>query len=194
MRTLIRFVATCVAITLVVTAAKRWMRSRDDERTRAVEIQPVAEVPHPPEAVEMPPTPAPPGEVIRIVTSNGAAFLALRDHLIVGGLSDSVRALANSEIDRSMAKDSSTSVIGRAVASAVVDGVKHLLGKELSVPVSEIQDVQFVDGRIAFQYRGSSKRHLTFDDFKNDGTEFLAQFKPADAKRFVEFVRREIRR
>jgi hypothetical protein len=190
MRTLIKFVAACLAITAIVSVVKR--RSPRAERPERVVVS-VPEPPDPPAMVEAPADVVhPPGEAIRIVTTNGSAFLSLRGDLIVAGLSDSVRAIAQQEIDKSLAKDSSASVVGRAIANAVVGGVKNLLKTELTVPLRELEDVQYEDGRIEFRYSASSKRHITFDDFKSDRQEFLAQFPPDQAREFAVRVRAKL--
>lgn len=131
-----------------------------------------------------------PGEV-RIVTNNGAAFLALRGDDVVAGLSDSIRRIVEVEMAKEM--DEHKSGIGGAIQSAVLTGVNKLLDKEISVPVSEIRDIEYRGNRIVISYKnGKPKRILDFDNIKHNNNTLLEQFSEEDARKLVEAVRIKI--
>lgn len=133
-----------------------------------------------------------PGEV-RILTKNGAAFLALRDDDVVAGLSDSLREVVAVEMKKEMSKHESG--IGGMIQSAVRSGVEKLLDKEISVPVSEIETIDYRGRRIVIAYKeGKSKRMISFDHIKNNDQSLLEQFSEEDARRLVEAVRVKITR
>lgn len=130
-----------------------------------------------------------PGEV-RIMTTNGVAFLALRGDDMVAGLSDSLREVVAVEMKKEMKHESG---IGEMIQSAVRTGVEKLLDKEIAVPVSEIRDIEYRDNRIVIIYKnGKPRRVLNFDNIKNDDQTLLEQFREEDARRLVDAVRVKI--
>ena len=148
-----------------------------------------------PSVVEMPATPEvalPPlraGEV-RILTTNRAAFMALRDNHIVAGLSDSMLRHIQVEMRRELRKES-TQGVGAAIGKAVVDGVSKLLEKEIAVPVADVRDISYDGRKIVIKYRGGEpKGMLNLETIKSDGDRtLLEQFSAQDAQRFVEAVK-----
>lgn len=157
----------------------------------------IAEAPAPasaPAMVEMPAAPdvvLPPlraGEV-RILTTNRAAFMALRDDQIVAGLSDSLRRHIQAEMKREL-DESKGNGVGAAIGKVVVEGVNKLLGGEITVPVSDIRDISYDGRKIVIRYRNGEPRGLHLESIKSDGDRtILEQFAEQDARRFVEAVK-----
>ncbi len=165
----------------------------------------VVAVPHPPAApaergakavvrrVE-----AVPGEVrvdpreVRIVTENRTTFMSLRDDRIVAGMTDSLRKHIDAEMKREVARE--TSGVGATIAQSVVSGVNKLLEHEISIPVSEVRDIDYVGRRIVIRYRRGQPRGLNLESIKTDGDRtILEQFSEEDARRFVEAVKVRIK-
>lgn len=147
-----------------------------------------------PSVVEMPATPEvalPPlraGEV-RILTTNRAAFMALRDDHIVAGLSDSMRRHIRLEMKRELDKSKAEGV-GAAIGKVVVDGVNKLLGGEITVPVSDVRDISYDGRKIVIRYRKGEPNGINLETIKSDGDRtLLEQFSAQDAQRFVEAVK-----
>lgn len=132
------------------------------------------------------------GDRIRIITTNRAAFLALQGDDIVAGFTDSLQRSVRQEIARDM-KDESK--MGRMIGEVVASGVSKVLGKQLSVPLAEVRDIDYDGKRIVIDYRrGRKDAMITLESLKGDGDKtLLEQFSEADARRFVEAVKVRIR-
>jgi hypothetical protein len=207
------------AATLTVGLAiyKGVSRSGDDHDRKWKKIARVdaphpADAPHPPDAPHPAAAPHPaeapepatavaampadvaigPDEQIRILTTNRAAFLSLRDDHLVAGLSDSIRQLVSIEMKK---KTETRAGVGAMIENAVRSGVEKLLEKEIAVPVSEIRDIDYRGNRIVIRYRhGEPPGVINLESIKSDGNRtLLQQFSEADARRLVEAVRVRIR-
>ena len=132
-----------------------------------------------------------PADHVRIITTNGAAFMMLRDDHLVAGLSDSVRRLVRREMKSEMSKGSSESEIGRMIEGAVKNGVEKFLSKEIELPLKEVRDIRYDDRKIVIDYRGGKPRGMiNFETIKIDNDQtLLEQFSERDAKRLVRAVR-----
>jgi hypothetical protein len=152
---------------------------------RAVQVAPMAR------ATALAPLPGRLPEEVRILTRNGAAFMSLRGEEVVAGLSDSLREVVAMEMKREMPKDGSG--LGGMISDAVRSGVEKLLDKEITVPVSDIRDIDYRGNRIVIVYKDRNhKRLLDFDTIKNSDEALLEQFSEQDARRLVDAVRVKI--
>jgi hypothetical protein len=133
-----------------------------------------------------------PSEQVRILTTNRAAFLSLRDDRLVAGLSDSIRRRVSAEMKHEMGRSDG---VGRIVENAVRSGVEKLLDKEISVPVEDIEDIDYRQNRIVIVYKkGEPSGLINFETLKGDGDRtILEQFNEADARKLVEAVKVRIR-
>jgi hypothetical protein len=201
MRLTTKLTAFAVGLTAVLAAAKATgnLPRKDvdrDERHERRKVVHVAELPVPP----MPPAPGEPemavvvgpSEQVRILTTNRAAFLSLRDDRLVAGLSDSIRRRVSAEMKHEMGRSDG---VGRIVENAVRSGVEKLLDKEISVPVEDIEDIDYRQNRIVIVYKkGEPSGLINFETLKGDGDRtILEQFNEADARKLVEAVKVRIR-
>jgi hypothetical protein len=193
MRFLVKLFAFGCALTaaiLLLGLDKRGERKREREAARhIVAAGPVAAVHG--SAVGWGTGVAHPPEEVRILTQSGTAFMSLRGDEVVAGLSDSVREVVTNEMKREMAKNPSG--LGAMISGAVRSGVEKLLDKEITVPVSDIRDIDYRGNRIVIVYKDANrKRILDFDTIKDHDQSLLQQFSEEDARRLVDAVRVKI--
>lgn len=134
------------------------------------------------------------GEV-RIMTVNGAGFLSLRNDDLVAGFSDSLVQAAKQEMAKEMQSGSDGGKLGEFIKDAVQSGVSKVLSHRVSVPVSEIRDIEYRRNRIVIDYKRDRKKELIdFEGLKTEGdTPFLASFNEEESKRLVQAVRARIK-
>lgn len=198
MRFLVKLFAFACALTAVIfifdlddRAARK--RERQVSRHEAASPAHVTRVVHVSPGVPLPPEPpAIAGsrlhEDVRILSRNGAAFMSLRGNEIVAGLSDSLREIVAVEMKREIPKDGSG--LGGMISTAVLSGIEKLLDKEITVPVSEIRDIDYRGDGIVIVYKDPKrKRMLDFDTIKDHDRSLLQQFSEQDAQRLVAAVR-----
>lgn len=127
---------------------------------------------------------------VRIVTTNGVAFLALRGDAMVAGLSDSIRQLVARELKSDRA--SATGLEGK-IETLVRSSVGKLMDKEIAIPLDAIRDIDYRDQRIVIEYKDAKgRRFIDFDHFKSNDKALLEQFDENDARKLVEAVRVKI--
>ncbi len=162
-----------LAAAVCLAAASACSHSRDSERASKA-------------AVER-------NDEIAITTRDGKVVLALTSaNTVAMRLSDSLRHYVTEEIAKEFANDSADTRFGRWIQRTTANLVTKGIGFELSVPVTEIEDVRYEDGELRFEYR--SNRKLRFNAFKNDGRSPLSEFPAEEAERFAEAVRAKISR
>jgi hypothetical protein len=126
-----------------------------------------------------------PGDV-RVTSTDGAIVLALIGDSVRFQLSDSLRNSVKEKIDS--AADSSGG-IGAMITRSVSGVVSSAMGFVVRIPVSDIQDIRYEDGRIEFETRGKNNSHFSMSG-KGKGGEDHGRFSPADGQRFVDAVKR----
>ena len=124
-------------------------------------------------------TPLGPGDV-RITSTDGAFILALVGDSVRMQLSDSLRHRVQNDIDTS-AKDGFAGLVTRSVSGIVGSA----MGFVVRIPVTEIDDIRFENGRIKFGTHGKS--HVSMSG-SND-REGKAEFTREDGERFVAAVK-----
>lgn len=205
-----RLVLFALAMTLVAGGFRLFRAERHDDRERVVVVNKVeapalVEVIAAPAARAMVELPAPPSSAapvlsnvrpgeIRILTTNRAAFMSLRDDRLVAGMSDSLLRHIRGEMDRELAQSDANGV-GAAIGKAVVGKVSKLLGSEIEVPVRDIRDIRYERNRIVIAYRnGKPDGILNLETIKTDDDRtLLEQFSEDDARRLVAAVKARLR-
>lgn len=124
-----------------------------------------------------------------ITTSNGAVSMALADDRIVVRLSDATLDQVRREMTAEGGRRDSTSLGGR-IEGMVKSAVEGALSKEIDYPLAEIEDVRYEDGTIRFTFRGRGRRMI--EQTQVDDRPLLESFEPADARRFVDAVKRRL--
>lgn len=139
-------------------------------------------------------TPLATGEV-RIHTRNGAGYLSLRDSDVIAGFSDSLVQAVQLEMHREMQKSTDGGKLGEFIKDAVQSGVNKIMQQQVTIPVSEIRDIDYRGGAIVLRYRREQKDALVkLETIKLEGeTPFLESFKEEDARRLVEAVKAKVR-
>ncbi|MFL5579760.1 MAG: hypothetical protein ACJ8AO_05250 [Gemmatimonadaceae bacterium] len=129
-----------------------------------------------------------PADSLTIHNRDGSVDLGLANGAVWMALSDSVRAKVRADMVRDTA-DTAGGGIGGLIERTVKQNVRGLLEQRITRPLDDIRDVRYQDGRIVFDYSGSSL--VKFENIKvNKGEPVLASFREDDARRFVAEVRR----
>lgn len=123
-----------------------------------------------------------PDDVV-VTSSDGALRLAVVGDSVHVQLADSVRRSVRTQVDSS-AGDGIGGVIARSVGSAV----QTAMGFTVRIPVQDVENVRYEDGRIRFETRGKSS--VSFSRSRGGDTEDGIRVSPADGERFVDAVRR----
>lgn len=131
-----------------------------------------------------PDPPLGPGDM-RVTSTDGAVVYTLVGDGVRIRLGDSVLAKVRNEIGST----DTASGIGGLIASTVKGAVGGAVGEALQfavrIPVAEIRDLRYEDGRLHFSTRdGTGRRGRT-----GEGTNSDARFARADAERFIAAVR-----
>lgn len=123
---------------------------------------------------------------IRITSRGGEIDLMLVGDRIVVGLSDSVLAHVRSETDTGSVD--AEGGLGASIEKFVKSKVQTALSKRVDYPLSDIEDADYENGRIVFDYVDGAKFSL-LESTKNDDIPLLASFSEEDSKRFVAAVK-----
>jgi hypothetical protein len=128
---------------------------------------------------------------LAITNREGNVTLLLTDEVVAIQFSD--RTLR--EIHRQLREDEDTqdNAIARALASAVMSGVRTLLDHSAECPIRSLHDAAYVNGRMVFT--AVDGEHV-LEGMKVDDHEALAGFAENDARSFVracERIRRQKR-
>jgi hypothetical protein len=126
---------------------------------------------------------------LAITNREGDVTLLLTDEVVAIQFSEHTLR----EIHRRMREDEDTqdNAIARALASAVMSGVRTLLDHSAECPIRALHDAAFVDGRLVFT--AADGRHV-LEGMRVDDREALAGFAEGDARTFArecERIRRQ---
>ena len=112
----------------------------------------------------------------------------VRDTIAVH-LSAATLKKAHADIDKDM--DTTSDEFG-GLGAFIKKTVKSTVGKALAysvtVPISDVNDARYEDGRMEFDMR--HKPRINFDNIKTDKRPLLESFSPDDSRRFVAAVRK----
>ncbi|MEO0557885.1 MAG: hypothetical protein AAF170_06855 [Bacteroidota bacterium] len=117
-------------------------------------------------------------EVTAIQTVGGEVQMGLTDEVLYIGLTDQVAKDVESGLDEAEAEGG----LGGFIAGAVSNAVVGALTTPVQIPLSDVQDVRYEDGRLQIDFEGdNSTVDLEVDDEPID-----QQFDPDDAQRFAD--------
>ncbi len=123
---------------------------------------------------------------VRITSTDGSFVMAVIGDTVRMQLSDSLRNKVKTDIDTSAGKKGG---FGAAIAQSVGKVVNGAMGFVVRVPVNDVQNLRYENGKLRFDVRGGGGIKVNNSD--NGGN---AQFSEADAKRFIEAVERRQQR
>ncbi len=129
------------------------------------------------------------GDSVAIRTTDGAIQLGLARDTVYMGLTDSVLALARTDMARDT--EETRSVIAGTIERFVKKRVSSALQTRLKYPLADLDSVTYSGGAIKFAYR--DKRRMGFEDVSQNGHKALQSFTPDDARHFVSVVNSAIR-
>ncbi len=129
---------------------------------------------------------------VAVTSTDNTVVLALVGDTVRMQLSDSLRQSVAAEVDSSITTE--TGALGGMIARTVGKTVAGAMGFVVRIPVQEVENVRYEDGRIRFESQGNVK--FSMGDRPNrtsgDGDEkgSGARFSEQDGRRFVEAVKR----
>lgn len=165
------FVSAALALALAAQPAEAQRRNDSGSDARVVERQPLRRASS---AIE---------------TRGGEVALLLIDRRLVMQLTD--RGLG--EIDRDMERDAKKEESGfaRFVSGMVRSGVRSLLDRGIEVPLSEIREARYANGRLILEDRDGDE---LFKDVQVNDIQVMESFSPAEARAFAARVNQARRR
>lgn len=123
-----------------------------------------------------------------ITTRNNSVDLMLTEQFLVIQFTDSFLEKITDEI-RKEGKDVSSSHTGNVILSMVSSGVRTLLDRAMAIPLQDISEVYYENGRL---YILNSSGVEIFKDLDIDGTEVMEDFSRRDARRFAAEAERRL--
>lgn len=129
------------------------------------------------------------GDSLVIQTTDGTMKLGLVHDTVFLGLTDSVLAVARTDMARDT--EESSNAFARTLERYVKSKVSSALQMHLNYPLADVKGASYSNGMIKFSYR--NRRKMGFEDVKRDGRKALASFSPDDAREFVATVNSAIR-
>jgi hypothetical protein len=165
------FVSAALGLALAAQPAEAQRRHDSDSDARVVERQPLRRASS------------------AIQTRGGEVALLLIDRRLVMQLTD--RGLG--EIDRDMERDARKEESGfaRFVSGMVRSGVRSLLDRGIEVPLSEIREARYANGRLVLEGRDGNEM---FKDVQVNDVQVMESFSPAEARAFAARVNQARRR
>lgn len=125
-----------------------------------------------------------PGDV-RVTSTDGAFVMAVVGDTVRMQLSDSLRGEVRRKID---AKADSTSGFGASIVRSVSGIVGDAMAFVVRIPVNDIEDIRYEDGKILFSTR-NNQSHVSVGGRDVGNRDSRAQFTREDGERFVAAVK-----
>jgi len=135
-----------------------------------------------------PPDSLGPGDM-RIYNADSTVDLILVGDKILGGLSPKTIAKVKGELESSASHD--TSGLGGSISQIVKKSVAGAIGTHAVFPLSDIRDIRYENDQIVFDWKSGGK-HQLFGSTKVDGEKVSNSFRPEDAQRFIDAVKRRL--
>lgn len=126
------------------------------------------------------------GDGLTITTTDGRVSMSLAHDTIAIRLSDAVMARVNRDLD---AGHADTSGFGGVIERTVKTTVQRALDHQLAIPVAEVEDARYEDGRIVLELEQERHRRPDWWHSRTERRSIMKQFAPDDARRFVAAVR-----
>ncbi|WP_420454125.1 hypothetical protein [Rubrivirga sp.] len=122
------------------------------------------------------------GDVVQVVaTRDGHVELGVTDEVVFSRLSESLRA----EIEGEMADETKGETgLGGTIARAVTGAVAEGLAVAVSVPLADVRDVRYEDGRVVIEMADGGPS--LFDTAKSGDRPMLEQFDEDAGRRLAE--------
>lgn len=124
-----------------------------------------------------------PGDV-RVTSTDGALLLALIGDSVRFQLSDSLRDRVKQQIDSAADTSGFAAMITRSVSGIV----SSAMGFVVRIPVQDIENIRYENGRIEFESKGKNGK-FSMSGKGNAGPDH-GRFSEADGQRFVDAVKR----
>ena len=124
---------------------------------------------------------------VSVTSTDGAVILMLVGDTVRFQLSDSLRASVKAQVDSSVKEDAGA--IGGLIGQSVGKIVGGAMGFVVRVPVQDIENVRYEDGRIQFESKGNTKFSMSGRGNEHGDGKNGARFSPEDGERFVEAVK-----
>jgi hypothetical protein len=116
-----------------------------------------------------------------ITNRDGSVDLMLKGESLVIQFSDQFLEKVEDEIKKEEIGD--TSHLGTVIRAMVSSGVKTLLDRAMAIPLAEVSEIYYKDGRL---YIISHDGREMFENLEIDGTPIMEDFRRRDARRFAE--------
>ena len=120
---------------------------------------------------------------VSITSRNGSFVMAVIGDTVRMQLSDSMRKSVSQTIDTSA---DSKSALGAAITRSVGKVVSGAMGFVVRVPVEDIENLRYDNGRLRFDVRGAKVKVEGTTDTSGANAEFSEE----DARRFIDAVER----
>lgn len=117
-----------------------------------------------------------------MTTLEGSVDLLLSGHALLIQFSDSFMDELDEELKSEMAKDEEEPHFAMVIKSMVTSGVKTMLDRAIAIPLSEISEVYYRDGKL---YIMNHEGEELFDDLDINDKKVMEDFRGRDARRFV---------
>lgn len=124
-----------------------------------------------------------PNDMIITTRDSAMEMGVIGDHIAMR-LSGRSLARVRAETDSSTVQGKG---FGASIERLVKKGVASALAKQVNVPLSDVRDVRYENGRIVFDW--NAKPAISPDNTKSDGKDLLSSFSEEDARRFVAAVK-----
>jgi hypothetical protein len=121
-------------------------------------------------------------EAIR--TRGGSVDLMLTDSRLIIQFSDHFLENIQQEINKERTGDSG---FVDAILSAVSGGVQTLLDRAMAIPLHELREIRYDDGRLIIIHQNGKE---IFNDLEVDGIDVMEDFTPDDGHRFAAAAER----
>src|SRR5215813_443880 len=166
---LIRFALVIFAIVLVTGYVKRRLPKHRDIH--------VASAPAPDSLG--------PGD-LRIYNTDSTIDLVLKGDKILAGLSQKMVEQIKAKIDTSTSKD--TSGFAASIGNIVKRSVAGAIGTHSAFPLTDIRDLQYVDGQVRFDWIDGRERQI-FENTNINGRKASKSFREEDVQRLSAALR-----
>ena len=124
---------------------------------------------------------------VSVTSTDGAVVLMLVGDTVRFQLSDSLRASVQAQVDSSVDKEAGA--LGNLIGNSVGKIVGGAMGFVVRIPVQDVENVRYEDGRIQFESRGNTKFSMSGRGNEDGDRKNGARFTPEDGERFVAAVK-----
>lgn len=121
-----------------------------------------------------------------MTTNEGSVEMLILDSAIYMQFSDRFMDDLEQEINE---EESDDSAFAEAIKAAVTSGVRSMLNRSLLIPISQISEIGYENGRLIMKdYDGEE----LFEDLDINGVEVMEDFRPRDARKFISIAEKRM--